>query len=117
LVVFGYSYLSETLIEKVQLKLSLRNAEPTETVIKLKKAEEVSWKSHDKLENRVEERTLELVKTNEELQEEITERKKAEDALKESEEKYRTILETIEEGYFEVDIAGNITFANDSLCN
>ena len=46
----------------------------------------------------------------------ITEHKRAEDTLKESEEKYRTILENIEDGYFEVDIAGNFTFFNDSLC-
>jgi PAS domain-containing protein len=44
------------------------------------------------------------------------EHKKAEEALRSSEEKYRTILEAIEEGYFEVDIAGNFTFFNDSLC-
>ena len=30
--------------------------------------------------------------------------------LQESEEKYRTVLENIEEGYFEVDLAGNFTF-------
>ena len=45
----------------------------------------------------------------------ITERKKAEETLRQSEEKYRTILEDIQEGYFEVDLAGNFTFFNNSL--
>ena len=46
----------------------------------------------------------------------ITERKRAGEALQKSEEKYRTILETIKDGYYEVDIAGNLTFLNDSMC-
>ena len=46
----------------------------------------------------------------------ITERKRAEEALRQSEEKYRTILESIEDGYYEVDLAGNFTFFNDSMC-
>jgi PAS domain S-box-containing protein len=46
----------------------------------------------------------------------ISERRQAEEALRGSEEKYRTILENIEDGYFEVDIAGNLTFFNKALC-
>ena len=45
----------------------------------------------------------------------ITERKKLEDALKKSEERYRTILEEIQDNYFETDLAGNFTFVNDSM--
>jgi PAS domain S-box-containing protein len=46
----------------------------------------------------------------------ISRLKIAEEAQKESEEKYRTILENIEDGYYESDLAGNLTFCNDSLC-
>ena len=47
---------------------------------------------------------------------ELVERKKTEEALRQSEEKYRTILENIEDGYYETDLPGNLTFFNDSLC-
>jgi PAS domain S-box-containing protein len=67
------------------------------------------------LEKRVEQRTAQLVKANKELKEEISERKRTQEELKKSEEKYRTILENIEEGYYEVDLAGNFTFFNDSI--
>ncbi|MGD0276765.1 MAG: PAS domain S-box protein [Syntrophales bacterium] len=30
--------------------------------------------------------------------------------------RYKTVFENIEEGYFELDLAGNITFFNESLC-
>jgi PAS domain S-box-containing protein len=46
----------------------------------------------------------------------ITEHKQSEEALRQSEERYRTILENIEDGYYEVDLPGNFTFFNDSLC-
>lgn len=47
----------------------------------------------------------------------ITERKLTEAAIRDSEEKYRNILETIEEGYFETDLRGNFTLFNDALCD
>jgi two-component system, cell cycle sensor histidine kinase and response regulator CckA len=40
----------------------------------------------------------------------------ADKALQESEEKYRTIVEGLEEGYFEIDLDLNLTFFNDPLC-
>jgi PAS domain S-box-containing protein len=56
--------------------------------------------------------------TYEELEQrikDITEGKQTEGNLREIEEKYRTILESIAEAYFEVDIQGTFTFFNDSL--
>jgi len=41
---------------------------------------------------------------------------KVERKLKESEEKYRNILDNIQEGYLEVDLKGNYTFVNDYHC-
>jgi len=46
----------------------------------------------------------------------ITERKRLEEALAHSEKTYRTILERMYDSYYEVDLAGNFTFVNDSVC-
>ncbi|MGE5404206.1 MAG: PAS domain S-box protein, partial [Candidatus Saccharibacteria bacterium] len=43
----------------------------------------------------------------------VTQRKENEDSLRLKEERYRNILETIEDGCFEVDLAGNFTFFNN----
>ena len=45
-----------------------------------------------------------------------SQREAALEALHQSEEKYRTILENIEDGYYEVDLNGNFTFFNASMC-
>ena len=42
----------------------------------------------------------------------ITEQKKAERLVRQREEKYRSILDNMEEGYFEVDLAGDFTFCH-----
>jgi len=80
------------------------------------RADKALQRARDELETQVEKRTRELARANEQLKHEVKVRKQAEETLRESEEKYRTILESIEEGYFEVDLVGNLTFFNDSLC-
>jgi PAS domain S-box-containing protein len=50
------------------------------------------------------------------LEQSLFERKQAVVALRENEARYYTILVSIEDGYFEVDTAGNFTFFNDSVC-
>ena len=43
-------------------------------------------------------------------------RKRSEETIKTSEEKYRTILETMHDGYWEIDLEGNFTFVNPAMC-
>ena len=46
----------------------------------------------------------------------ISQSKESDKALQDKEEKYRNILQNIDEGYFEVDLVGNLVFFSDSLC-
>lgn len=45
----------------------------------------------------------------------VTERKIQEDRLRKSEERYRTIIENIEDGYFEVNLAGDLLHVSDPV--
>jgi two-component system cell cycle sensor histidine kinase/response regulator CckA len=46
----------------------------------------------------------------------ISEEKEAEESLQKNEERYRNIIENMDEGFFELDLAGTLTFVNESLC-
>jgi PAS domain S-box-containing protein len=67
------------------------------------------------LENKVEQRTGQLLKANNVLKQEIGERNRAEEHLWESKENYRSILESMAEGYYEIDISGKLRFFNDAF--
>ncbi|MEX1311174.1 MAG: PAS domain S-box protein, partial [Candidatus Sulfomarinibacteraceae bacterium] len=56
---------------------------------------------------------LELIKA--EVDDLFRVQRKAELALRESEERYRTILESIVDGYYEINLRGQLTFCNDAL--
>ena len=69
------------------------------------------------LEELIEERTLELQKASHGLVGQIERRRATEKQLRASEEKYRTILDTIEEAYFEIGRSGGkLSFVNDAAC-
>jgi PAS domain S-box-containing protein len=70
----------------------------------------------ESLKKRLEDQIEELAASKKVLKEEIFKRWRAEEALRESEEKNKRLLESFEDGYFEVDLAGNLTFFNESLC-
>src|SRR6185369_381255 len=47
---------------------------------------------------------------------EVTDRKRIEEQLRRSDDKHRSIVENIQEGYYEIDLNGVFTYFNDSLC-
>lgn len=69
----------------------------------------------EKLEALVKDRTHDLEKTNHQLRDQIEARFAKEEELRKSEEKYRSIIESMENGYYEADLKGNLTFFNQPL--
>jgi len=79
-----------------------------------KKAEEALRKARDKLEQRLVERTAELETANENLRCQVFECEMAEEALRESEQKYSTLVEDALIGVYIIK-DGIIQFANDKF--
>jgi len=82
-----------------------------------KEAKEALQRAHDELEERVESRTAQLVKANEILKQEIEERRRAEKALGKSEERYRRIVETAQEGIWVIDADAKVKYVNQQLAD
>ena len=80
-----------------------------------KQAEFELRRYQNQLEELVHERTGDLEKINEQLRREVDARKEKEEQLQKSEEKYRSIIENMANGYYELDLGGNLTFFNDPL--
>jgi PAS domain S-box-containing protein len=92
------------------------NSEASGSKASLQKANRQLQEMLESAQRRLEEQTAELTKINTLLKIESAERRRAEEALQESEEKYRTIIQRIDDAYYEVDLAGNLTSFNDVLC-
>ncbi|MCE5249054.1 PAS domain S-box protein [bacterium] len=89
----------------------------TRDITDLKQAEEALKKHREHLEETISERTLELKTTNERLHREINDRIHAEEALRENEERYRNIFNTIPISIWEYDLENAITYYNNNLKN
>jgi PAS domain S-box-containing protein len=77
-----------------------------------RRAEEELRQSHDRLEQRVGERTSELLLANERLKREVRDRAQAEEALRRSEKNYRILYEQAPVGILLLDRLGRILDAN-----
>lgn len=80
-----------------------------------KSAESELRKAREELEVRVEERTAELLKVNEELKREITEREKVEGWLRDSERRYRMLVDEVPDIIFILDHEGCFSYCNTQI--
>jgi PAS domain S-box-containing protein len=77
-----------------------------------KLAEMALQQAREELVDRIEERTAELQRANELLQREVEERRHVEASLRDSEDKYRTLVEASPDAVLMTDLQGHITFAS-----
>ena len=110
-----YSYLGIVLVIEYFLARDIVEAAVTKESLKF--SEEKYRKLSGELEHRVAQRTRQLAVFNEELQFEIAGRKRIEEALKESELRYKQLLNHAPAGIYEVDFqTGKLISVNDVMC-
>ena len=92
---------------------NLRTVGQVLDITERKQAEEDLRTAHEELESRVEQRTSELSETNRLLQNEIAQRTLAEVSLRQSELKYRHLVQSANTIILQMDNKGRITFLNN----
>jgi len=105
--------LSRQVVTQLELRRNLTVLE--HAITERKQAEEAIQKAKDELEIKVEERIVELRKANEQLLAEFKERKQMEEILRESEEKFRHLVEQLNDWVWEVDQNGVFTYINPKV--
>jgi len=113
-----WPYLPKILAIPSPAQLKQVNAELQAERDKLLLTQALLKKAYDEVEKKVEDRTSELLLANNLLQAEIKERNQAEKALHESEEKFRTIIETIPVAiYLSEGVEQRATYVNPTMVN
>jgi len=99
-------------LSHLQRQQEEQNLQLQQEIAERERADEELRRHKAHLEELVVERTTNLRKANEALLWEIAERKQAEDALRESEERYRLIVEYANEIIYQTNVDGYFTFIN-----
>jgi diguanylate cyclase (GGDEF)-like protein/PAS domain S-box-containing protein len=97
-------------------QLERRVAERTEALSKAHSSLEALNSDLESAIQRANQMTADAEIRNYELEIEMQKRRRTESALRESERKYRSIIENIAEGYCELDQDGRFVFFNDAMC-